>query len=245
MRRLLTALVLASGVITPQPINSSRIQFIASGTGATTRSIQSKLRDTISVKDFGAVGDGVADDTAAIQAAVNAACATAPSANTVYIPAGTYLLSGTGTELLKLPCTLVLRGAGLLNTILQVKSTVGASVDVIRFVSAFNVEGLVLEEFRIAPQSGTPARHAINLDVTSFSLGKSRLQHLYLSALGGRGIVTTNPAGGNVSGFSNSSIIENHIINGIQLDHGGDNLIIERNFLGGGNAREEKTSIKE
>ncbi len=38
--------------------------------------------------DFGAIGDGVANDTAAIQAAVNAS-----TGNTLYIPAGTYLVS--------------------------------------------------------------------------------------------------------------------------------------------------------
>ena len=64
--------------------------FRQTGTGATARTVDAKLKDTVSVKDFGAVGDGVADDTAAIQAAVN-------SANNIYFPEGTYLIVGNSS----------------------------------------------------------------------------------------------------------------------------------------------------
>jgi len=37
--------------------------FVQTGTGAVQRQVEEKLKDTVSVRDFGAVGDGVADAT--------------------------------------------------------------------------------------------------------------------------------------------------------------------------------------
>ena len=55
-----------------------------------------QLQDAVSVKDFGAKGDGVADDTAAVQNALKAVCGeiAGPSgALGIYLPAGTYNIS--------------------------------------------------------------------------------------------------------------------------------------------------------
>jgi len=68
------------------PDNADEITYTPAGTGAVSRTVQSKLRDVVSVKDFGAVGDGVANDSAAIQAAIN-------TGKSVFFPKGTYKAS--------------------------------------------------------------------------------------------------------------------------------------------------------
>ena len=46
------------------------VTYTPAGTGAIATTVQSKLRESVSVKDFGAVGDGVTDDYAEITAAI-------------------------------------------------------------------------------------------------------------------------------------------------------------------------------
>lgn len=69
-----------------QPNGGTLVGFKAAGTGSVNRSVEDKLREKVSVKDFGAVGDGISNDTAAIQAALN-------TGKNVYAPAGTYLVN--------------------------------------------------------------------------------------------------------------------------------------------------------
>jgi hypothetical protein len=68
---------------------SSLVGFLQAGSGAVVRTAQSKMRDVVSVKDFGAVGDGVADDTVAWNYFVNHCASTGAQG---YLPPGTYLI---------------------------------------------------------------------------------------------------------------------------------------------------------
>jgi len=75
-------------VVTGNQTPGTAVSFIQAGAGAVTRNMQDKVRESVSVKDFGAVGDGVTDDTAAFNAAGSATASVE-----VLVPSGTYLLN--------------------------------------------------------------------------------------------------------------------------------------------------------
>jgi len=66
----------------------TRPRLVQSGTGAVGRTLHDKAAEVVSVKDFGATGDGVTDDTTALQAAENS------GASLIYVPSGTYISTG-------------------------------------------------------------------------------------------------------------------------------------------------------
>lgn len=95
------------GINSTAAIDAEQVSYQPPFTGSAITNVEAKLAQYVSVKDFGAVGDGVADDTTAIQAATN-------TGNAVYFPAGTYKVSGvtyTGT--------VVWRGEGATSKILS------------------------------------------------------------------------------------------------------------------------------
>ena len=92
----ITSAKIAANTITNNNINTSaaivatKLSYTQSDTGATARTVDSKLEDFVSVKDFGATGDGSTNDATAF----NNALATEKG---IYIPAGTYRIDSTLT----------------------------------------------------------------------------------------------------------------------------------------------------
>lgn len=68
-------------------VDASQVSYDPPFVGSVATNVEDKLAQTVSVKDFGAVGDGVTDDTAAIQAATN-------TGKNVFFPDGLYTISG-------------------------------------------------------------------------------------------------------------------------------------------------------
>ncbi len=73
-------------------ISSQKFDFLQSGTGAQTRTVESKLRDTFNVRDFGATGNGTTDDTVAIQNAIDSIPS---SGGILFFPGGRYKVTST------------------------------------------------------------------------------------------------------------------------------------------------------
>ena len=116
--------------------NATGIYFIATGAGSgtgtakTSRSVQSKLQESVSVLDFGAKGDGTTDDTTAIQAALS-------SGNNIYFPQGTYVISSALIPV----SNQTISGAGMNSTFIKQTNAAenGFSLDTLFWVTIQNM----------------------------------------------------------------------------------------------------------
>ena len=123
--------------------DSAIVGFSPGYTAAVSRSVQAKLRDyAVSVKDFGAAGDGVTNDTPAFQEAIDAV-----GRGTVYIPPGSYVLS---TAVTLRPLVNVL-GAGVGITTLVQKGTVCLGEDTATYLKGIEVSGFTIDYQRASP----------------------------------------------------------------------------------------------
>lgn len=121
-------------------------KFQQTGTGAVNRAFNLKLTETISVKDFGAVGDGTTDDTTAIQATINAVNALTMN-GAVYLPTGTYKISTS----LNVPYGVSIYGDGGTASILQCEDCDGLTFTTF----GYEIGSMFFEDFGLTANSGT------------------------------------------------------------------------------------------
>jgi hypothetical protein len=110
-------------------VNAEDVIYDPPFSGAVPTNVEEKLSEIISVTDFGAVGDGVADDTVAIQAALTAA-----NGKDVFVPEGTYLIS---SELSATNCSLI--GANFNYTILKATA---AMRSIVKGFNCYEISGI-------------------------------------------------------------------------------------------------------
>ena len=154
--------------------------FTQSGTGAVARTTQDKLRESVSVLDFGADPTGSVDSTAAIQAAINV---TSAAGQRLYFPAGTYILTlsqsiilegGTTVCSLKAKTGMKLQGSGMSATVLKLKDnqSTDASPKYFNIIASNEVlDGVIIDGIgfdingqnnKISPNRGTSVYNRYN-----------------------------------------------------------------------------------
>lgn len=169
----------------------------------------------IDVKSTGAKGDGIVDDSPAIQAALD-------SFQRVYVPAGTYRL---GAPLIIRDPSLVLEGDGW-STKLYVNN-----IDALQILPIVDsLGGMVLKNFAI---TGTPI-HGIYINLSDAStrhLSDSHIEHIYVAPTTGAAIRLSNAT--KMDGYFTSTIMNCHLNGGVNLERAGDSVHIEKNTITG------------
>ncbi len=140
--------------------DASNVRYVPAGSGAVATNVQAKLRETVSVKDFGAVGDGVVDDTAAIQAAIAGTEGLNPPV-TLFFPSGIYNVSSA----LTITDALVIQGQDPTSTIVRTSS---ATADVFLFsIGATVITGCGVENINIISSVAKTGGAYINFAATA------------------------------------------------------------------------------
>jgi hypothetical protein len=110
---------------------ASSVQYTPSGVGVVSRTVEARLRDFVSVLDFGAIRDGVTDDTVAFTAA--------DTSNVPYfVPPGNYVLNAvlTGTKAFSFgDVTITGTGSIILN---ELREATTSNAGVVQLTSALN-----------------------------------------------------------------------------------------------------------
>jgi hypothetical protein len=136
-------------------VDASQVSYTPPFTGSETTNVEAKLAQYVSVKDFGAVGDGVTDDTTAIQDAIDEVSAN--GGGLLYAPEGTYICSAA----LTLKDTVQLYGDGPKSSIFEFTSATDNGVEI-----PANITKLGLSNIKLYASAGSTGTGVVYSDTS-------------------------------------------------------------------------------
>lgn len=215
----------------------------------------------VDVRAYGAKCDGATDDTAAIQAAINAT----PSGGMLELPVGSCLVSGSGSQIFTIVNPINIVGQGASNTAftpymygssIELASSVPTTRDVFHVVGVTNNvrRGYSFRDFNVIPQSGTVGQHIFNFDSsagTTTGFAEVVIDRIYMAqnaSAGGYSIYVNNGNGNNNGaggtggsgsangGLFNFTVENSYLGGGIDFIYAGDSLRVLNNLISTANA---------
>lgn len=170
--------------------------YLPAGTGAVARTVQDKLRESVSVLDFGATGDGTTDDTAALQAAADHI--NSIGGGTVYLPQGNYIITapisiysntrfigagGTATKITKTSNTPVAASAttNLVCLFLQPMGDGSGDVNCILWVTAaVRAEKVEIAHMTLRSNATSPVGSPVKFGIATVGMSDSHIHDLQI-----------------------------------------------------------------
>ena len=194
--------------------NANNLEVTATGS-TTPRTLANRFADVVNVKDFGAVGNGVTDDTSAIQAAINSAT----PFHAVFFPLGTYIISST----INMPTTSNISGLNIFGvgqgSVIKPTSQTAVS---------FELNGTIAS-FANLHFDGTNSNAAVALEfLGGLNNNNITINNCYFNNFGNAILLKT-------SGYKINNCFFVDCINSINLADNAQNGYIEGNYVIGGN----------
>ncbi len=177
--------------------SSSSQTFTQAGTGAVARSAQNKMRDIVSVTDFGATGNGTTDDTTAIQAAITSL---GSNGGGLYFPTGTYKITAGLT--IAHPMVLFGNGAG------SIIAPNFATGDAISITVAVAAAGVVLRDLTFNASVSRTANYYVNFASCNYC---QLIGCTFLGGYSGVGLTGTIATGIHIKDCRFNSLTQNNI----------------------------------
>jgi hypothetical protein len=220
-------------------IDAQQVSYIPPFTGSVATNVEAKLAQYVSVKDFGAVGNGITDDTLAIQAAINYL---SPLGGTLYFPRGAYIVSDANADnaCLVITAPIQILGDGAFYTSIQPAAGVAGTVNTILVNPDTGYDQTLMSFSKISlgnlsngTRAGNHGIYCLTLNASQ-NLPKFTVQECAIQQGGGFAIYHLNDPVDNVNGGMYACYINNNTLKGgIKFENSGDSLVVSNNTMTG------------